>query len=321
MYLCDTVCKVSILLRKRIYSNGFRFIMAVTVLMVSTSLKFNVVAQDGIKISEILFDPPSDGADYLELYNDSDQPVSLSGIRLAQWRGDSISKLYVIDTDYTLAARDYCVITTDAQFVKDSFDVRYPSKIIQVKSMPTYANASGTVIVCKADSTIIDRLDYTASMHSRLLKDVEGVALERRSFNSPTQSETNWYSAASTAGYGTPTYANSQSREFLFAENDFAVEPEVFSPDNDGYNDLLNITYNLADENLSANVYVTDKNGRIVRHLLRGGVLGTHGIVVWDGTDEAGQRCRQGRYALVIEAFNTAGKKQTSRRTITLVSN
>ena len=307
--------------RKRIYIKCFRTLLAAVLLITLTTVHFDTAAQEGIKISEILFDPPTDGADYLELYNDSDQPVSLNDIRLAQWRGDSISKLYVIDTGYTLAARDYCIITTDAQFVKDSYDVRYPAKIIQVKSMPTYANASGTVIVCKSDSTVIDRLDYTASMHSRLLKDVEGVALERRSFDRPTQSETNWYSAASTAGYGTPTYANSQSREFLFVENDFAVEPEVFSPDNDGYNDLLNITYNLADEDLSANIYVTDKNGRIVRHLLRGGVLGTHGIVVWDGTDEAGQRCRQGRYALVIEAFNTAGKKQTTKRTITLVCN
>lgn len=279
------------------------------------------VAQENIRISEILFDPVQDGSDYLELYNNGDLPVSLRDVRLAQWKADSIYKLYLIDTSYTIPPNDYVVVTTDAQFVKDNYNVRHPEKVIEVRSMPSYNNASGTVIVCTSQKVIIDRLDYTVSMHSRLLKDVEGVALERRSFDSPTQSESNWFSAASTAGYGTPTYANSQSREFLFVDNDFAVEPEVFSPDNDGYNDLLNITYNLSSEDLNANIYIADKNARTVRHLLRGGVLGTHGIIVWDGLDESSQRCRQGRYVLVIEAYNTDGKKQTTRKPISLVSN
>ena len=278
-------------------------------------------AQEGIKISEILFDPPQGGSDYLELFNDSDSPASLKHVRLAQWKADAISKLYTIDTSYTIAPNDYCVVTTDAQYVKDSFVVRHPEKIIQVKSMPSYNNASGTVIVCLDDTTLLDRFDYTASMHSRLLKDVEGVSLERRSFLSPTQDDANWFSAASTAGYGTPTYANSQSREFLFVDDDFVVEPDLFSPDNDGYDDLLNISYNLSTEDLSANIYVTDKNGRIVRYLLRGGTLGTHGVIVWDGLDESAQRCRQGRYVLVIEAYNTDGKKQTTRKVVTLVAN
>ncbi len=303
--------------KKRIYTISNRLLSAIALIAVSV----NATAQQNIKISELLFNPPTGGADYVELYNDSDTPVPLGTVRLAQWRGDSIAKLYELDSTYTIAAKDYCVVTTDAQFVKDSYDVHFPAKIVQVKSMPTYANTSGTVIVCMADSTIVDRLDYTSSMHSRLLKDAKGVALERRSFESATQEAGNWFSAASTAGYGTPTYANSQSREFLFEENNFAFEPDVFSPDNDGYNDLLNITYNLATEDLSANVYITDRNGRIVRHLLRGGTLGSHGIVVWDGTDDDGQRCRQGRYALTIEAFDTSGKRQTIRSTVTLVSN
>lgn len=300
------------------FSHSQRMTLFSLLLLFLTNVSY---AQVGIKISEILFNPSSDGADYLELYNDSDSSVSLRDIRLAQWKADAIYKLFVIDTSYTIAPNDYLVVTTDSQYVKDDFAVRHPEKIVQVKSMPSYNNASGTVLVCFADSSVIDRFDYTESMHSRLLKDVEGVALERRSFTSPTQDAANWFSAASTAGYGTPTYANSQSREFLFVDDDFAVEPDVFSPDNDGYNDLLNLTYNLSAEDLSANIYVTDKNGRTVRRLLRGGTLGTHGIVVWDGLDESFQRCRQGRYVLVIEAYNTDGKRQTSRKVVSLVAN
>ena len=279
-----------------------------------------VCAQQNLKISEILFDPVADGVDYLELYNDGDDSLSLHDIRLAQWKNESIAKLYVIDTTYRVAPKDYVVVTTDAGWVKRNYNVRYPAKVVEVKSMPSYNNASGTVVVCRMDSTVIERFDYTEGMHSRLLKDVEGVALERRSFDRPTQDGVNWFSASSTSGYGTPTYANSQSREFLFVESDLVVEPALFSPDNDGYNDLLNITYSLKDENLSGNIYVTDKSGRIVRYLVRGGVLGTNGLMVWDGVDESGQRCRQGRYVLTAEIYNSEGKKQKFQRVVTLVS-
>lgn len=280
-----------------------------------------VCAQQNIKISEILFNPVGDGSDYVELYNDGDDFVSLHDVRLAQWKNESISKLYVIDTSYTVSPKDYVVITTDAEWVKRNYVVRFPAKIIEVKSMPSYNNAAGTVVVCGVDSVVIDRFDYAESMHSRLLKDVEGVSLERRSFDGPTQDVSNWFSASSVSGYGTPTYANSQSREFLYEENDFVVEPVLFSPDNDGYDDLLNITYNLKDEDLSGNVFVSDKNGRVVRCLLKGGVLGTSGLLVWDGLDESGQRCRQGRYVLTVEAYNTDGKKQKHQTVVSLVSN
>lgn len=277
-------------------------------------------AQQGVKISEILFNPVADGVDYLELYNDGGSSVPLRDIRLAQWKSESISKLYLLDTSRSLAPNDYIVVTTDAAWVKRNYIVRYPEKLVEVKSMPSYNNASGTVVICDADSAIIDRFDYTENMHSRLLRDVEGVALERRAFDRPTQDSANWFSASSTSGYGTPTYANSQSREFLFEENNFVVEPELFSPDNDGYNDLLNITYNLNDEDLDGNVFVVDKNGRVVRHLMRGGLLGTNGLLVWDGLDESGQRCRQGRYVLVVEAYDTQGRAQRVKKVVSLVS-
>jgi flagellar hook assembly protein FlgD len=71
---------------------------------------------------------------------------------------------------------------------------------------------------------------------------------------------------------------------------------------------------------MNANIYVSDLSGRTVRHLLRGGVLGTQGAMTWDGTDEGGQRCRQGRYLLTVEVYNTEGKRQRTKRAVTVVS-
>ena len=274
-----------------------------------------------VKISEILFNPHPNGADYLELYNDSDTPQSLSSLRLAQWKGDSIHKLYFIDSSYIIQPFAYCLLTTDPDYVLDSFRVAYPDRIVQLKALPSYNDDSGTVIICDTSQTILDRFDYSTSMHSRLLSNVEGVALERRSFSSPTNDAANWFSASSSSGYGTPTYANSQSREFLFVDNDFTIEPLLFSPDNDGYNDLLNISYQLADPNLTANVSVADRTGRTVRHLLQGGTLGSHGLIIWDGLDDNATRCRQGRYVITVEVYSLDGKRQKTMTAVSLVVN
>lgn len=274
-----------------------------------------------VLVSEILFNPVPDGSDYVELYNATDAAIALNGLRLARMDGDSIVKLFAIADSGVLLPHDYLVVTTDATFVSANYTVRYPSKMVEVKSMPPYNDASGCVVVCTSGKVILDRFDYDEKMHSRLLRDREGVALERRSFDAPTQDASNWYSAATTAGYGTPTYANSQSHEFLFLDNDFMVANTLFSPDGDGYNDLLDISYSLDLCDMSANITVFDAAGRNVRFLVRGALLGCSGDITWDGTSDDGRRCPRGKYVIVIEAYNESGAKQSWRRTISLVRN
>lgn len=276
-------------------------------------------AKGDVLVSEILFNPVPGGSDYVEFYNAGDVAVNLKSLKLARVSGDSIVKLFPIADSGLLAAHDYLVVTTDASFVRSSYTVRYPSKMVEVKSMPSYNDASGSVVICTADSLVLDRFDYDEKMHSRLLRDREGVALERRSFNAATQDASNWYSAATTAGYGTPTYSNSQSHEFLFMDDAFAVSIPVFSPDGDGYNDLLDISYSLTACDMSANITVYDSRGRQVRLLARGSLLGCSGVLTWDGTDDTGHNCLRGKYIVVVEVFNDAGVKQKWHRTIGLV--
>ena len=272
-----------------------------------------------VLISEILFNPVPGGSDYVELYNASGKAIGLNKLRLARMDGDSIVKLFTIADSGVLYAHDYIVATTNAAFVSGNYTVRYPEKLIEVKSMPPYNDAAGSVAIYTADSTLLDRFDYNDKMHSRLLRDREGVALERRSFQRATQDASNWYSAATTAGYGTPTYANSQSHEFLFLDGDFSIATPLFSPDGDGYNDLLDVTYSLENCDMTANVSIYDAAGHLVRHLLRGSLLGCNGDMTWDGTDDNGRRSPRGKYVVVIEVYNENGTKQSSRHTVSLV--
>ena len=288
-------------------------------LVLLCGIAFAAQAQSpAILISEILFNPKPGGADYVEIYNASQESVALSSLRLVKWDNGQLGKFYPIPDSSFLQPGNYAVFTTDAVNIRSNYTVPHPNRLVELSSLPSYNDASGTVIIATADSLVLDRFDYSASMHNPLIRDPEGVALERRSFAAETQNPSNWSSAASTIGFGTPTGPNSQSHEFLFLENDFNFEPELFSPDGDGYNDLLNIAYQLSNSGLSGSIAIYDSRGRLVRHLSRNDLLGTQGLLVWDGTNNAGVRCQQGNYIIVVELYNTDGLSQTLRKTVAL---
>ena len=272
-------------------------------------------------INEVLFNPVSGGGDYVEIYNKSERDVPLKNIMLGSWDDNNDcfkSACWISDTGI-IASHDYLVVTGDTNLALH-FTVMSPEKLIYSKYMPSYADASGTVVLALRDtSTIIDKFVYTEKMHNSFLKDREGVSLERRSFTEPTQSTANWHSAAKSAGWGTPTYKNSQTYDFLFDEDDIAVDPVIFSPDNDGYNDEVNISYNFKNCDYTGNIYIYDANGRLVKRQERNAVFGCKGVFTWNGTNENGNRCQIGNYIVFVEVYNASGTKQLFKKVVTLM--
>ena len=275
-------------------------------------------AQGQLLISELLYQPRSGEAEYVELYNSSDTEVELSDHHIVRWVGDSLGRHYTLP-QHTVAPHDYVALTKEAASVTACFEVRQPTKLIECQ-LPTYPNGGGSVILATSDSVIVDRFDYTPSMHSRLLRDKAGVSLERRSFDRPTNEASNWFSAASTAGYGTPGYANSQSMKYLAEEGNFEFSSTLVSPDGDDYQDQLEITYQLDDGSLAARIEIYDARGRLVRHLLNNALLGTHGTLVWDGLGENNTQLPLGQYVVQITLYDTTGTRQSIRRGIALVA-
>ena len=288
----------------------------------STDLTFVFdTTYNNLIINEILFNPQTGGEDYVEIYNKSERAIPLGNIILATWDDNNscLKTACRISDSAVIAPHDYCVVTRDTALSR-RYTVMSPEKVIYpVNALPTFANGEGTVIIALKDSTVIDRLDYTEKMHNTFLNNVKGVSLERRSFDLGTQNESNWHSAAKSAGYGTPTYKNSQSYDFLYSEGDITVEPTLFSPDADGYNDVANISYQFENCDYTGNIFIYDAQGRLVRRLERNAILGCHGVFAWDGTNEAKARCQIGNYVVYMEVFDTKGNKQTFKKVVTLM--
>src|SRR4030095_1688382 len=141
----------------------------------------------------------------------------------------------------------------------------------------------------------IDELHYYDNWQFPLIDDPEGVALERINFDSPTQDSLNWHSAASTVGYGTPSYKNSQYTEQNIGD-EVTLSPQVFSPDEDGFNDLLSINYSFNAAGYTANVKIYDAEGREVRDLAHNLLLSQSGMFTWDGVTDKNEKALLGMY-------------------------
>ena len=100
----------------------------------------------------------------------------------------------------------------------------------------------------------------------------------------------------------------------------FNVETPVFSPDNDGYEDVGVFSFTMESAGYVANLYIYDHHGRIVKQLLKNELLGAEGTVSWDGVINNGEKGRAGIYIVYFEVFDLQGNVSAEKKTITLTT-
>jgi hypothetical protein len=262
-----------------------------------------------IVINEILFNPRPNAFDYVELYNNSNKIIDAAGLYIGN-RSLSPAPYYIFPGDYF-------VITEDADRLALNYLVRFPGNILKL-SLPSFPDNEGDVILLNFQGELVDKVHYKDAWHFSLITDTEGVALERINPSSPSQDALNWHSAASTAGYGTPTYKNSQYSNPEGIATIIKVSPAIFSPDNDGFDDIAIIQYKIDVPGYVANITLFDAAGRPVRNLVRNSTMGVTGYWNWDGLNDKYQPLPAGIYIIYTELFNAQGKKQRFKSSIIL---
>lgn len=272
-----------------------------------------------IVVNEILFNPKSSGVDYVEFYNRSKKILNLKNAYIANRNtaGAISSITQFTSEDYAFFPGDYIVITSDPELVKRDFTANDPNAFLHVSSTPSFNDDKGNVILLNEQGRIVDEVNYTEKWHFALISNEEGVSLERINPDAPSV-QSNFHSAASSVGFGTPTYKNSQFRSDLELPGDITLSPAIFSPDNDGMDDFATIQYNFPDPGYVANITIFDAVGRPVRYLQRNALNGLKGFYRWDGLGEKQQKLPVGIYIVFTEVFNLQGKTKKFKNTIVL---
>jgi Lamin Tail Domain len=271
-------------------------------------------------VNEILFNPRPSAFDYVEFYNNSHKIVDAAKLYIANRNSSGvISSVKVLSTiPFYIFPGDHIVITEDAGNLAVNYLVQHPGNVLAIASLPAFADDAGDVIALNFQGAVVDEVRYKKDWHFKLIDNDEGVSLERIDPAGPSQEETNWHSAASTAGYGTPTYKNSQYKQPGGANASIQINPLVFSPDNDGHDDIATIQYKVTGPGYTANITVFDAAGRPVRHLVSNAILGLSGYWNWDGLDDKGLQLPIGTYIIFAGIFNLQGKKAIFRNVLVL---
>lgn len=289
----------------------------------SNKAKFGLpadAAANDLVINEILFNPRSNGYDFVELYNHSNKIIDASKTYLANRNssGAISSQRLLASSPVYIFPGDYFVVTEDANNLALNYLVQYPENVLVLSSLPSYPDDEGDVIILNFQGNVVDEVKYKDDWHFKLIDDAEGVSLERIDPDGASQDANNWHSAASTAGYGTPTYKNSQHKSAPSINAIIEVTPKIFSPDNDGRDDIATIQYKMSEPGYVANIIIYDAAGHPVRNLVRNGTLGLTGYWNWDGLDDKGLKLPVGTYILFTEIFNLQGKKDKFKNTVVL---
>lgn len=263
-----------------------------------------------VVINELLSNPYENGVDFVEIYNRSEKVIDLKDVRLANY--DTVAAMpsnskVITEDGFLMFPEQYLVLTTSKEKVTDFYTTSNTKGFVVMESLPSFNNSDGTVSITDSLGGILDYLVYDEDIHFALLNDLDGVSLERLSPERPNTDRTNWHSAAEDAGFATPGEENSQFNLAVVEESPVSIDPEVFSPDNDGYQDVLNINYEFDQPGYVANISIYDGRGRMVRQLVQNELLGTSGTLSWDGINEDREKSRIGIYIVYFEVFDTGG--------------
>lgn len=279
-----------------------------------------IISPGEILINELLFNPKSGGYDYLEIYNNAQKIADLKDLLIATTNEqDSLISIKSITTESNLLfPGQYMVLTENPVSIRQSYFAENPDWFIQM-DLPSFNDDEGVVVLANLHGIRIDQLQYFDTWQFPLIDEVEGVALERIYFNSPTQDSLNWHSAASTVGFGTPTYKNSQFIQ-PGAGDEITVSPAAFSPDQDGFNDVLSIAYQFDQSGYTANVRIFDDKGRHVTDLQHNVLLPQSGVFTWDGITDNDERAAMGIYIVYVEIFKLDGTVKQYKKVCVLAA-
>ena len=257
-----------------------------------------------VVINEVLANPLNGGQDFIELYNRSSKVIDLKDWQIANFYNDTISNLKTISNHFILEPNSYVAISEDTSFLLENYPASVSGRMIEM-DMPSYNIDSGTVYLFY-NSEQIDRVSYREDWQFSLIDNSDGVSLERILPDGPSNQASNWHSAAESIGFATPGRVNSQY-QYVGTSESISLQKDVFSPDQDGFEDVLVVNYAFEQSGLLAKARIFDDFGREVKVLFSNELLGTKGFFTWDGVNADQAKATIGIYVLLMEVFSTDG--------------
>lgn len=277
------------------------------------------VGDANIVLNELLFNPREGSADFIELWNISNKTFLLQDLQLANLEDDgTVKSVYTISNENELfLPKSMLVLSTNVEAVCRFYACSLPKNFKTISAFPSMPDAEGHVALTDVAFNVFERVHYSGDWHHPLVSNPEGVSLERIHPSLSSNLQDSWHSAASIVNYASPGKLNSQFTGTAVNNKSITINTNTLSPNNDGLNDVLLITYNLPEES-ALSLTIFGLNGVRIATIANNILAEKHGEISWNGTDDNGQMNATGLYILLAEWFTPKGEKGMQKLNIAI---
>ena len=265
-------------------------------------------------INEIMYEPSEGNCEFIELFNNSDYDLDLGGWTIVD---ETNNQLRLSNSNYILHSGNFFLLSADSSIL-NYYSHLTEFENIKIINKPDlgFSNSGEMLLLKDIKGNIIDSLNYNPNWHNRNIINKKDISIERINPALNSNNPMNWSSSVDSKG-ATPAEINSIYTEQTEFESKFNIEPNPFSPDNDGFQDFTIISYKLNSETAQIRIRIFDDLGRKVRTLANNTPSGSHGNVIFDGLDDKGRPLGIGMYIILLEVFgNNSGLIETIKKVL-----
>lgn len=245
--------------------------------------------------NEIMYEPETGGAEFVELFNTSNDSIQVGGMDL---RIGTKEKVKLSASTFIVPPQEYFILASDTSVYKKYVWLnKNKSRISQSLNL---SNEGTSLTVKDLFGTTLDSVNYSPKWHNRNFLETKNKSLERINPAFSANDKSNWSTSVTSEG-ATPGKQNSIYIQNFTGDSKVTISPNPFSPDNDGFEDFAIINFNLPYKLSQVQIKIFDSKGRLVRTLLENRPSASNTSVIFNGLDDDGKALRIGIYILLIE--------------------
>lgn len=278
----------------------------------------NSFIPQSLVINEIMYEPLSGNAEFVELLNRSSDTIDVTDWKLMDQPSSSGNRAMISLSKQRrrVPPNGYVVVGSDS-----SLFTQFPlpaGSLVVISNSLSLNNSGEDLVLVDLTGTQIDSVRYSPSWHLKNVSTV-GRSLERINPHGNTIDARNWSSSVATSG-ASPAQTNSIYLASSALGSGMTLTPNPFSPDGDGFEDFLSINYSLPTNSATLRVRIYDVTGRLIRRLAQNEPSQSSGSIIWNGLDDEGNRVRIGMYVVLLEAFDNFGGTVKTMKDVAVVA-
>jgi hypothetical protein len=281
--------------------------------LINSATNIGEFEKESIVFNELMFEVSSGNSEFIELINVSDSSINIGGWKIEDETGNTNT---LSTTNKLIEPNTFFVLAADTTILNNFFFDSDGNLTILNKNDLGLSNSGEILMLKDIRGNIIDSVNYSDHWHNKNFNDTKDISLERINPSIDSNDPMNWSSSVNSLG-ATPLLKNSIFTQLGDLKSDLSVDPNPFSPDNDGFEDFTIINYNLKKETSQIRIKIFDDKGRKVRTLVNNQPSGSSGSIIFDGLDDDGRALRIGMYIVFLEAIgNNSSVVETQKKVV-----